>query len=43
MRAAARFVILERRGQVSVIRNGGRGGADPELVRDVLDRAGRSA
>ena len=35
----ARFVVLERRGQVSVIRDGGRDGADPELVRDVLARA----
>ena len=38
-----RFVVLERRGQVSVIRNGGQDGADPELVRDVLERAPRGA
>jgi uncharacterized membrane protein YcaP (DUF421 family) len=31
--AEARFVVFERRGQVSVIRNGGAGGAEPELVR----------
>ncbi len=39
----ARFVVLERRGQVTVIRNGGWDGSDPELVRDVLDRAHRGA
>ena len=35
----ARFVVLEKRGQVSVIRDGGREGSEPELVRDVLERA----
>ncbi len=35
----ARFAVLERHGQVSVIRDGGRDGAEPELVRDVLVRA----
>lgn len=34
--AEARFVVFERRGQVSVIRDGGAGsGAEPELVRAV--------
>jgi len=36
----ARFVVLERRGQISVIR-GGQGGAEPETVRDVLAGASR--
>lgn len=39
----ARFVVLEQRGQVSVIRQGGQGGAEPELVRDVLARASPGA
>ncbi len=34
----ARFVVLERRGQISVIRGGEGSGAEPELVRDVLAR-----
>ena len=34
----ARFVVLERRGQVSVIRSGGAGGAEPELVHAVAPR-----
>ncbi|MBD0270517.1 MAG: DUF421 domain-containing protein [Acetobacteraceae bacterium] len=33
--AEARFVVFERRGQVSVIQGGGAGGAEPELVRAV--------
>ena len=35
----ARFVVLERRGQISVLRHDGQGGAEPELVRDVLAHA----
>ncbi len=35
----ARFVVLERRGQISVIRGGEGDGAEPELVRDVLARS----
>lgn len=33
--ADARFVVLERRGQVSVLRDGGADGAEPELVRGI--------
>lgn len=36
--AEARFVVFEQRGQVSVIRDGGAGGADPELVRAIAPR-----
>lgn len=36
--AEARFVVFERRGQVSVIRDGGAGGAEPELVRAIAPR-----
>ena len=39
----ARFVVLEQRGQISVIRHDGQGGAPPELVRDVLARASPGA
>jgi uncharacterized membrane protein YcaP (DUF421 family) len=35
----ARFVVLEGRGRISVIRDDGRGKAEPELMRDVLSRA----
>jgi uncharacterized membrane protein YcaP (DUF421 family) len=34
----ARFVVLEGRGRISVIRDDGRDRAEPELVRDVLAR-----
>jgi uncharacterized membrane protein YcaP (DUF421 family) len=34
----ARYVVLEGRGRVSVIRGGGHGDAEPELVRDMLAR-----
>lgn len=36
--AEVRFAVLEQRGQLSVIRGGGAGDADPELVRDILAR-----
>lgn len=39
----ARFVILEQRGRVSVIRRGEGGGGEPELVRDVLPRSSARA
>jgi uncharacterized membrane protein YcaP (DUF421 family) len=39
----ARFVILEQRGRVSVIRGGEGRGGEPELVRDVLARSSARA
>jgi uncharacterized membrane protein YcaP (DUF421 family) len=39
----ALFVVLERRGQISVIRNDGRDGATPGLVRDLPVQAPHGA
>jgi uncharacterized membrane protein YcaP (DUF421 family) len=39
----ARFVVFERRGQVSVVRRGERSGGEPDLVRDVVARTSAGA
>ena len=36
--AEARFVVFEQRGQISILRDSGPGGAEPELVRAVAAR-----